>query len=64
VRQLAQQLGDAKWENRADAQLGIAAFYDGDTEAAGLKVATAVQTARQLTISAPRFGTCQQWDWA
>lgn len=48
VRQLAQQLGDAKWENRADAQLGLAAFYDGDTEAAALKVATAVQTARQL----------------
>jgi hypothetical protein len=34
VRALAQELGNAKWQYRALAQLGIAAFYDTDLETA------------------------------
>lgn len=34
VQTLAQELGNAKWQYRALAQLGIAAFYDADLETA------------------------------
>ena len=45
VEHLAEQRGDQKWQYRALAQLGIAAFYDGDLETARKNVGTALQLA-------------------
>lgn len=45
VTQLAGELGEKKWQYRALAQLGIAAFYDGDLATAGKNVATALAAA-------------------
>ena len=45
VQALAQQLGDPKWQYRALAQLGIAAFYDADLETARTNVGTALAAA-------------------
>jgi CHAT domain-containing protein len=45
VEQLAEQTRDQKWQYRALAQLGIAAFYDGDLETARKNVGTALQLA-------------------
>ena len=42
VEILAQDLGDTKWQYRALAQLGIAAFYDADLETARNDVRTAL----------------------
>src|ERR1022692_2035318 len=42
VQTLAQDLGNTKWPHRALAQLGIAAFYDGDLEAARKNVGAAL----------------------
>jgi hypothetical protein len=38
VHNLAVQLGDKKWQYRALAELGIAAFYNGDLATAGKKM--------------------------
>ena len=45
VKTLALGLGDTKWQYRALAQLGIAAFYDADLETAGNDVRTALAEA-------------------
>jgi CHAT domain-containing protein len=45
VQLLAQELGDMKWQYRALAQLGIAAFYDADLETARKNVGTALAAA-------------------
>src|ERR1700674_5247748 len=45
VQTLAQDLGDRKWQYRALAQLGIAAFYDADLETARKNVGTALAAA-------------------
>lgn len=45
VEKLAEQSGNQKWRNRALAQLGIAAFYDGDLDSARKDVGTALQLA-------------------
>jgi CHAT domain-containing protein len=47
VQTLAVQLGDKKWQYRALAELGIAAFYNGDLATAGKNVATALAAATQ-----------------
>jgi len=47
VQELASQLGDRKWQYRALAPLGIAAFYNGDLDTAGRNVATALAAATQ-----------------
>jgi len=45
VQALARELGDSKWQNRALAQLGLAAFYDGDLATARMNVAGALMVA-------------------
>ena len=45
VRALARDLGDAKWQYRAQAQLGLAAFYDGDLATARMNVGGALLAA-------------------
>jgi CHAT domain-containing protein len=45
VQELATALGDKKWQYRALAQLGVAAFYNGDLATAGKNVATALAAA-------------------
>jgi len=47
VQALAQQLGDIKWQYRALAQLGVAAFYDADLETARKNVGTALAAAEK-----------------
>ncbi|MCL5743732.1 MAG: CHAT domain-containing protein [Acidobacteria bacterium] len=47
VQALAQQLGDVKWQYRALAQLGIAAFYDADLETARKNVGSALAAAEK-----------------
>ena len=47
VRDLATQLAEKKWQYRALAELGIAAFYNGDLATAGNNVATALAAATQ-----------------
>lgn len=47
VAALARELGDAKWQYRALAQLGVAAFFDRDLETARKNVAAALQAAQQ-----------------
>jgi hypothetical protein len=42
VRALAAKLGSAKWEYRAQAELGFADFYDGDVSASQRNVAAAL----------------------
>jgi hypothetical protein len=38
VQKLATELGNDKWQYRALAQLGVAAFYNGDLDTAGRNV--------------------------
>ena len=45
VRNLAKELGDKQWESRATAQLGVAAYYDGDIETARKDVGIALFAA-------------------
>ena len=45
VQTLAQELGNTKWQYRALAQLGIAAFYDADLETARKDVGAALAAA-------------------
>ena len=45
VQKLAQELGNAKWQYRAMAQLGIAAFYDTDLQTAREDAGTALAEA-------------------
>lgn len=45
VQTLAHELGDMKWQYRALAQLGIAAFYDADLDTARKNVGTALAAA-------------------
>ena len=45
VQDLAMELGDKKWQYRALAQLGVAAFYNGDLATAGKNVANALAAA-------------------
>jgi len=45
VQALASELGDAKVQNRALAQIGIAAFYSGDLRTASQNVGTALAVA-------------------
>jgi CHAT domain-containing protein len=45
VQTLAQDLGNTKWPHRALAQLGIAAFYDGDLQTARKDVGVALAAA-------------------
>jgi CHAT domain-containing protein/tetratricopeptide (TPR) repeat protein len=47
VRELAKQLGEAGWENRATGELGMIAFMHGNTGEAGKMVQAALQTAVQ-----------------
>jgi CHAT domain-containing protein len=47
VLSLAQELGDVKWQYRALAQLGIAAFYDADLETARKDVGSALAAAEK-----------------
>jgi CHAT domain-containing protein len=47
VQDLATQLAEKKWQYRALAELGIAAFYNGDLATAGKNVATALAAATQ-----------------
>ena len=48
VRELARQLGDAAWENRANGELGMIAFLRGNTGEATKAVQQALDTARKL----------------
>jgi tetratricopeptide (TPR) repeat protein len=48
VRTLAAKLGSAKWEYRAQAELGFADFYDGDVSASQRNVAAALLGATQI----------------
>jgi CHAT domain-containing protein len=48
VRELARQLGDAAWENRANGELGMIAFLRGNTGEATKTVQQAMDTARKL----------------
>ncbi|MGE3507257.1 MAG: CHAT domain-containing protein [Vicinamibacterales bacterium] len=48
VRELARQLGDAAWENRANGELGMIAFLRGNTGEATKAVQQAMDTARKL----------------
>ena len=45
VQKLAQELGNSKWQYRALAQLGIAAFYNADLKTASEDVGTALAAA-------------------
>ena len=45
VQDLATELGEKKWQYRALAQLGVAAFYNGDLATAGKNVASALAAA-------------------
>jgi len=45
VQTLAQELGDSKWQYRALAQLGVAAFYDADLQTASKNVGMALAAA-------------------
>ena len=45
VQGLATELNDKKWQYRALAQLGVAAFYNGDLTTAGKNVASALAAA-------------------
>jgi CHAT domain-containing protein len=45
VQMLAQELGDSKWQYRALAQLGVAAFYDADLQTASKNVGMALAAA-------------------
>lgn len=47
VQAIAHEIGDSKWQYRALAQLGLAAFYDGDIETARTNVSSAVVAATQ-----------------
>ena len=47
VRQLARELGDAGWENRANGELGIVAFLKGNTGEATRLVQQAYQVAEK-----------------
>ena len=42
---LARDLGDTKWQYRAQAELGLAAFYDGDLSTARKNVGSALVAA-------------------
>src|SRR5262249_34577491 len=55
VESLAKELGNEKWQYRALAQLGIAAFYDGDLESARKNVGTALQIATKLGDTAAQI---------
>ncbi|MEO8663387.1 MAG: hypothetical protein ABI693_33330, partial [Bryobacteraceae bacterium] len=48
VHRLARELGDEAWQNRALAQLGIAAFYNGDLEGARERVGKAMLEAHRI----------------
>lgn len=48
VRELARQLGDAAWENRANGELRMIAFLRGNTGEATKAVQQAMDTARKL----------------
>src|SRR6185312_7976591 len=48
VETLASELGNQRWQNRALAQIGIAAFYDRDLETARKNVGTAVEVATRI----------------
>jgi tetratricopeptide (TPR) repeat protein len=48
-------LGDAKWQYRALAQLGIAAFYDADVETARKNVGTALLAATKAGDAGARI---------
>src|ERR1051325_10664365 len=45
VSQLAKQIGNFKWQNRARAEIGFAAFYDGDIATAKKYVLTSLVIA-------------------
>jgi CHAT domain-containing protein len=47
VQTLARELNDQKWQYRALAQLGLAAFYEGDVETARKNVGTALMAAKK-----------------
>ena len=74
VQMLAQDLGDAKWQYRALAQLGVAAFYDADLQTASENVGTALAAAtkagdaaseiRFLTILATGLVESKMYDQA
>jgi CHAT domain-containing protein len=48
VRSLADELGNAKWRYRAQAQLGFADYYDGDVSASQRNAAEALLGATQI----------------
>ena len=48
VHALAKELGDKRWEHRAMAQLGIAAYYNADLEGARQRVGAALFAAHAL----------------
>jgi CHAT domain-containing protein len=49
VQSLAGELGNTKWQYRALAQLGIAAFYDADLETARKDIGTALAAATKAS---------------
>ncbi|MGD0669559.1 MAG: CHAT domain-containing protein [Bryobacteraceae bacterium] len=54
VQKLAKELGIDKWQYRALAQLGVAAFYNGDLDTAGKNVARALVEATKSGDGAAR----------
>src|ERR1035438_9960098 len=54
VQKLATELGNDKWQYRALAQLGVAAFYNGDLDTAGKNVARAFAEATKNGDGAAR----------
>lgn len=48
IREVARELGDAAWENRANGELGMIAFLRGNTGEASKAVQQAMETARAL----------------
>jgi tetratricopeptide (TPR) repeat protein len=55
VQTLALQLGDVKWQYRSLAQLGLAAFYDGDLETARKNVGAALIAATKNNDAAAQI---------
>ena len=57
VQTLARDLGDMKWQYRALAQLGIAAFYDADLETARKTLARRLRRRLRPGTPEPRSGS-------
>lgn len=58
VALLARDSSDPRWQYRASAELGMAAYYEGDVQAASHKIGAALIAATRRTMSAAKSNTC------